>query len=170
MKQLHEWMDEYGESHQNKINKLIHWICVPIIMLSLIGILSKVSISSHAIAISLGSGELISQYATLFLPLDLGNIIIVIAFIYYLRMSVPMAAGMFVIGIVIRLICAIISSTFITNDIYIYISIFFIAWIGQFIGHKIEGKKPSFIKDIQFLLIGPAWLLSYIYQKFGVRY
>ena len=33
-----------------------------------------------------------------------------------------------------------------------------IAWIGQFIGHKIEGAKPSFFEDLQFLLIGPAWV------------
>ena len=48
--------------------------------------------------------------------------------------------------------------------------IFVIAWIGQFIGHKIEGKKPSFFEDIQFLLIGPAWLLSFIYNKLGIKY
>ena len=48
--------------------------------------------------------------------------------------------------------------------------IFVIAWIGQFIGHKIEGKKPSFIEDLQFLLIGPAWLLSFIYKKIGIKY
>lgn len=48
--------------------------------------------------------------------------------------------------------------------------IFVLAWIGQFIGHNIEGKKPSFIKDIQFLLIGPAWLLHFIFGKLGIKY
>ena len=48
--------------------------------------------------------------------------------------------------------------------------VFIAAWIGQFIGHKIEGKKPSFLKDIVFLLIGPAWLLSKIYRKVGLKY
>ena len=48
--------------------------------------------------------------------------------------------------------------------------IFIIAWIGQFIGHKIEGKKPSFFQDIQFLLIGPAWLIGFIYRRFNIRY
>jgi uncharacterized membrane protein YGL010W len=42
--------------------------------------------------------------------------------------------------------------------------------VGQFIGHKIEGKKPSFFKDILFLLIGPLWLLSFIYKKVGISY
>jgi len=48
--------------------------------------------------------------------------------------------------------------------------LFVVAWIGQFIGHKIEGKKPSFLNDIVFLLIGPAWLLHFIYKKLGIRY
>ena len=52
----------------------------------------------------------------------------------------------------------------------VYITVFIFAWIGQFIGHKIEGKKPSFFEDIQFLLIGPAWLLSFIYKKIGIKY
>ena len=50
------------------------------------------------------------------------------------------------------------------------LAIFVLAWVGQFIGHKIEGKKPSFLKDLQFLLIGPAWLLSFIYKKLNIRY
>ena len=49
------------------------------------------------------------------------------------------------------------------------LAIFIVAWIGQFIGHKIEGKKPSFFEDLQFLLIGPAWLLSFIYNKLGIK-
>ena len=49
-------------------------------------------------------------------------------------------------------------------------AIFVLAWIGQFIGHKIEGEKPSFFEDLQFLLIGPDWLLGAIYQKLGIRY
>ena len=53
---------------------------------------------------------------------------------------------------------------------FIYLSIFIGSWIGQFIGHKIEGKKPSFFEDLQFLLIGPAWLLSFIYKKIGIKY
>jgi len=48
--------------------------------------------------------------------------------------------------------------------------LFVLAWIGQFIGHKIEGKKPSFLEDLQFLMIGPAWLIGYIYKKLKIRY
>jgi uncharacterized membrane protein YGL010W len=47
--------------------------------------------------------------------------------------------------------------------------IFVAGWIGQFIGHAIEGKRPSFAKDIVFLLIGPLWLLGHLYRGLGIR-
>ena len=47
---------------------------------------------------------------------------------------------------------------------------FVILWIMQFVGHHIEGKKPSFFKDIQFLLIGPAWVIGFIYDRLGIDY
>jgi uncharacterized membrane protein YGL010W len=50
------------------------------------------------------------------------------------------------------------------------VGIFVVAWIGQFVGHKIEGKKPSFLEDLQFLLIGPAWLMHFIFKKMGIRF
>ncbi len=54
--------------------------------------------------------------------------------------------------------------------LWISIAVFIGSWILQFIGHKIEGKKPSFLKDIQFLLIGPAWLMHFIYKKLNIKY
>ena len=50
------------------------------------------------------------------------------------------------------------------------LAIFVVAWIGQFIGHAIEGRRPSFFKDLQFLLIGPIWLLAFVYRSIGLRY
>ena len=46
--------------------------------------------------------------------------------------------------------------------------LFVLAWVGQFIGHKIEGKKPSFFEDLQFLLVGPVWLLRFVYERMGL--
>jgi uncharacterized membrane protein YGL010W len=48
--------------------------------------------------------------------------------------------------------------------------VFVVAWILQFVGHNIEGKKPSFLKDVQFLLIGPAWILCFVYKKLNIKF
>ena len=81
-----------------------------------------------------------------------------------------MAVGMFIIGFTLLAGNAYIDTNFKTPLWKTSLMIFIVAWIGQFIGHKIEGKKPSFLQDLQFLLIGPAWLLSFIYNKFGIKY
>ena len=81
-----------------------------------------------------------------------------------------MALGMFTIGFFILLGIYCIENIIPLSLWKISLFVFTIAWIGQFVGHKIEGKKPSFFQDIQFLLIGPAWLLSFIYNKYGIKY
>ena len=48
--------------------------------------------------------------------------------------------------------------------------LFVAAWVFQFAGHEVEGRKPSFFKDLQFLLIGPAWLMHFIYRRLGIPY
>lgn len=51
------------------------------------------------------------------------------------------------------------------NLIYASLIIFILSWIGQFYGHKIEGAKPSFLKDLEFLLIGPLWVIKKLNKK-----
>ena len=157
MKTIYDWLDAYGESHQNSINKKIHWICVPMIMVSLLGFLSIVNFS---FIVNQGTYRI-----------ELAGILIILAVIFYLRLSIPIALGMFVFsGLCIQII-NILESNYDNYELFkIYIIVFVVAWIGQFIGHKIEGKKPSFFDDLKFLLIGPAWLLSFIYKKIGIKY
>lgn len=98
-------------------------------------------------------------------------IIVTLAFIfYYLKLSKVMAAGMFLIAVFLLLGNYLMQSYLEIALWKISLVIFGVAWVGQFMGHKIEGRKPSFFEDIQFLLIGPAWLLSFIYTKFNIKY
>ena len=150
MKSVQDWLDAYGESHQNPINKKIHWICVPLIMLSLLGLLWMISIPLHVK-----------------LPyFNVCTLLIGLVSIYYFRLSVPMGIGMLLISFFMIFIIVQINHF----GAIPYIIIFISAWIGQFIGHEIEGKKPSFLKDLQFLLIGPLWLLSQAYNALGIKY
>ncbi|MHB8570343.1 MAG: Mpo1-like protein, partial [Metallibacterium sp.] len=48
--------------------------------------------------------------------------------------------------------------------------VFVLAWIGQFIGHAIEGQRPSFLTDLAYLLIGPAWLVSKLLKRARIAY
>jgi uncharacterized membrane protein YGL010W len=160
MRTTEQWLSEYGESHTNHTNKLIHWICVPLIMFSIIGLLWSIP--------SAFLKNLFPVYYQDFV--NWGTLFLVLALVFYLRLSFVMFAGMLVIA---SLIAA--GNYFLEKNLQIplwvvSLIIFAGAWVGQFVGHKLEGKKPSFLKDIQFLLIGPAWLLSFLYKKMGISY
>ena len=160
MKSIEQWIEEYGESHQNPSNKAIHWICVPLIMLSLLALISIIPFPiSDFVLFSISSETILLNWTIIFLLFSI---------IFYLRLSFSIAIGMLLIAIV--MIASINWIEFFDPTIWkLSLFIFVVSWIGQFIGHKIEGKKPSFFEDLQFLLIGPAWLLSFIYKKIGIR-
>ena len=155
MRTLHQWLDEYGESHTNETNKLIHWICVPAIFFSITGLLYCIKLP---------------WLITSTLQLNVAMIVLLLTTVYYLSLSIPIGIGMFLLGIFCLALCYTVE-TFLPVPLWIFcIIIFIVAWIGQFYGHKVEGKKPSFLKDIQFLLIGPVWLMSFVYKKLGIPY
>lgn len=160
MRKIDQLLIEYGESHQNHTNKLIHWICVPLIFLSIIGMIWSVPNGFLSSLGDSGTYELVN-WATICLTLVL---------LYYLMLSVPLFIGMLLV------IALFISAVYALDQIQavplwaISLIIFLIAWVGQFYGHKIEGKKPSFFKDLQFLLIGPAWLMHFIFKKLQIPY
>lgn len=163
MKTIEQWLTEYAESHQNIINKRIHWIAVPTIMFTLLGMLWSIPSGSiqSLLPESLGQSRLFLNWATIF---------VLVTGIFYLRLSIPMFLGMMTMVAVMLAGVYFISLSGISTLISISVGVFVVAWIFQFIGHKIEGKKPSFFKDLQFLLIGPAWCLSYFYKKVGISY
>ena len=149
MNSVQDWLDAYGKSHKNPINKKIHWVCVPLIMLSLLGLLWPLSLN-------------LSSY------FNAATVLIFLAGIYYFRLSISMGIGMLFMSFMMLSIIYYINQY--NLGLAPYLAIFSISWAGQFIGHKIEGKKPSFFEDLQFLLIGPLWLLSQLYNSLKIKY
>jgi uncharacterized membrane protein YGL010W len=152
MKTIDQWLGEYGESHKNPTNKLIHWICVPSIVFSILLMLLAIPVPSF-----------FNQFS-----LDWSKIIIILAIAYYMFLSTSLALGMTFVFWLMTLLGDFIAETSAYPVWGIGVVLFILAWAGQFYGHKIEGKKPSFLKDIQFLLIGPVWLLSFIYKRLNI--
>ena len=140
----------------NLTNKFIHWVCVPAIMFSLLTLLFSIPFFIER--------TWWANWAMVFL---------VLAWIYYARLSTIMLIGFIIIGgLMLWGIVSLYAATdYNAGKLALWaLVIFVVAWIGQFIGHKIEGKKPSFLQDLQFLLIGPAWLMSFIFKKVGIGY
>lgn len=155
MKTVQDWLDEYGESHRNPTNKRIHWICVPAIVLSLLGVLWALPFPSRV-----GAAVPWLNWATL---------LVAAALVYYVVLSPALALGMLAVSVGALLVVGWLAEQAGLFWLF-WVGVFVVAWVGQFVGHRIEGRKPSFFKDVQFLLIGPLWLLSFVYRRAGLPY
>lgn len=140
-RKVDQLLTHYGESHRNSTNELIHFIAIPLIMLSLVGMMY----AAHP---------------------WVAYVFIAASMVYYARLSmvffITMAAGSVLFLTLVHAMGE--------QRLNISIGIFVVAWIFQFIGHKIEGKKPSFFEDIQYLWVGPLFVLSKLFEKLGVRW
>lgn len=131
----------YELSHRNPVNEAIHCVAIPLIVLSLLGLLYAVH-PWVAYAVVLGS------------------------LVYYARLSAVFLVAMAAISA----ICLIIVRGMGSQVLAISAAIFVLAWIAQFVGHRIEGRKPSFFEDLQYLLVGPLFVLAVFFRKLGWRW
>lgn len=145
-----QWFAHYAESHQNPTNKAIHWICIPVILVTTLGLMQSIP---HPFG-----DQVLVHWGSLFSAL---------ALVFYFRLSWTIGLGMAAVtGTALAINGAIVAAGL--PLLAISGGVFFVAWLFQFVGHKVEGKKPSFFEDLQFLLVGPAWLLQFAYRKVGV--
>ena len=131
----------YGESHRHPRNEAIHCVAIPLIMLSLLGLIH----AAHPWA----------AYA-----------FVLASMAYYARLSLVFLVTMAVVSAVMLLIVRAMGA----QVLPISAAIFVLAWIAQFVGHRIEGKKPSFFEDLQYLWVGPLFVLSLLFRKFNIRW
>lgn len=135
-------LDHYSASHRHHTNEIIHWVCVPAIVFSFLGLLW----AAHPLA----------ALAAVLLSL-----------IYYAYLSSPFMLGMLLMTAAMLGLLYLLPGAAVLP---LSVAVFVLAWIGQFIGHKIEGKKPSFFEDVRYLLIGPLFVLGFFYRRFGIKY
>ena len=147
-----EWLDAYGECHRNPVNKAFHWVCVPAITVSVLALLSALPVPA-----ALGA-----------LRLDWAAVVVALAMVFYLRLSPRLALGMLLVSAAALAAIRAFAAAGVAPLWGAALAVFAIAWVGQFIGHAIEGKKPSFLDDVKFLLIGPIWLLADLYRRLGL--
>ena len=141
MRKVDELFGRYDQFHRSPANKAIHWICVPLIVWSVLGMLWAASpiVAYAAIGASM---------------------------VFYLWLSPLLALGM--VGVMALMVYPL--TLLGERALIVSIVVFVAAWIGQFIGHIIEGRKPAFLEDVRSLLVGPAWLLGFVYKRLGIVY
>ena len=153
-REVERWLGNYSEDHRNPLNVTIHWICVPLILWAVIALLWVVPVPPMLGRAGFWAG--VAMFAAL---------------VFYLRLSRALMFGMLIAFVLLGLVCEGLYRAFGPGALmWIAIAVFVGAWIGQFIGHKAEGRKPSFLTDLAYLLIGPAWLVAKVMRRIGVAY
>ncbi len=149
-----QYLGNYSEDHRNATNQLIHWLCVPVIVWSVVALL-------WVIPVPPGLGR----------PGLWAGLALAASMLYYLRLSRPLAfALLLAFSGLLALTWWLHQMVGSTLLLWSGIAAFVVAWIVQFIGHEIEGKRPSFLTDLTYLLIGPMWLMSKLFRRLGLSY
>lgn len=154
-------INEYEKTHMNPTNRKIHMICVPAIVFATLGLFWGISGLLWGPATT-------SISLPVFALLNAGTMGALLAGAYYARLNRQLFFIMTVYGLV---------SLAVTYGIHTHLGawtvfslsagVWLIAWVIQFIGHKIEGAKPSFLEDLVFLLVGPAFVIEKIFRTQG---
>lgn len=148
------FLGNYSEDHRNPTNQVVHWICVPLIVWTVVALLWLVPVPT-----ALGRQGFWAAAA------------MVVALMFYLKLSRPLALAMFLAFAALAAITWLLHGVLGDRGLlWAAIAVFVAAWIAQFIGHRIEGKRPSFLTDLVYLLIGPLWLVSKLFRRFGWAY
>ncbi len=154
MRTAEAWFSSYGRDHQNATNRTIHWVCVPLILWAAIAALWTVPVPS-AVGVP-GAWCLLAMAAAL---------------VFYGRMSKVIGVGMLAVFVVFGAATQVLFAGLgPTRLLGVAAAVFVVAWVGQFIGHKFEGKRPSFLTDLSYLLVGPAWLLGKALRRAGLAW
>lgn len=140
MKNTQAWLEEYGQSHRHPKNQMIHKICVPLIVWTVVALVWSIP----------WPFDLRANWALIFVFLTL---------IFYARLGFKPFAFMSVYAFLCLGLCYLLQRANVALFAWA-LGLFVVAWIFQFVGHKIEGQKPSFLKDLQFLLVGPLWVFK----------
>ncbi|KJV30068.1 DUF962 domain-containing protein [Luteibacter yeojuensis] len=155
MRDAATWFGNYSRDHQNPTNRLIHWVCVPAITWTVVAFVWLIPVPTF-----IGKPGFWAVFA-MFLAFCF----------YYYRLSrvigIAMAGAFVALGFLTDVLYRGLG---ISGLLWLAVVVFVVAWVGQFIGHKIEGRRPSFLTDLQYLLIGPAWLMSKALARAGVGY
>ncbi len=160
MRTAAQWLDDYGDSHRNHVNKALHWICVPVIAWCVLGLLWSLPFPG-GIRGAFPAAQPLANWAC---------VAVLAALFYYSVLSIRLALGALLLLAVMLWSIDVVERWSPLPLWSLCLLLFVAAWIGQFIGHAIEGRRPSFFKDVQFLMIGPLWLLADVYRRLGIRF
>jgi uncharacterized membrane protein YGL010W len=149
------WLQSYGVDHTHPGNRLLHWICVPLMVVSVVGLLWSLPVPEH--------------FARAPSVLNWGTLFLMATIVYYFLMSLRLALGMlpFLLGVIliVNWLAALTPRLWALCTVLLLV-----ASVGLFVGHQLEGRRGSVLRDLYYLMLGPIWLLATVYRRLRVPY
>ncbi|MFK2902828.1 DUF962 domain-containing protein [Dyella ginsengisoli] len=153
MRTMQDWLDSYSADHQNPINQRLHWLCVPPIVWSVIALLWTIPVPARFLQ-----------------PGAWAVLAMVLAFAWYWKRSHRLGGALLLAFAALALLTGLLFNRLgAANLRWSALAVFVVAWIGQFVGHQFEGRRPSFLTDLSYLLVGPAWLMEKLLRRLGFK-
>jgi len=153
MRTMQDWLDSYSADHRNPVNQRLHWLCVPPIVWTVVALLWTVPVPSAWARP--GAWAVLAMF---------------LAFVWYYRLSRRLGLALLVAFALLALFTGwLYGALGAANLRWLAVGVFVLAWIGQFVGHAFEGRRPSFFTDLSYLLVGPAWLMEKLLRRLGFR-
>lgn len=153
MRTMQDWLDSYSADHQNPINQRLHWLCVPPIVWSVIALLWTIPVPARFL--QPGAWAVLAMF---------------LAFAWYWKRSHRLGGALLLAFAALALLTGLLFNRLGGVDLrWLALAVFVVAWIGQFIGHQFEGRRPSFLTDLSYLLVGPAWLMEKLLRRLGFK-
>jgi uncharacterized membrane protein YGL010W len=147
LRTVDDWLVRYGASHRHPVNRKLHFMCIPAIVFSVFCGLKAIPIGGDYV--------------------NAASVVAALALAYYFRLSWRLALGVAVVYALFYAGAAALGAVYGSKLAAIAAAIFVLGWIGQFVGHHLEGVRPALFEDLQFLLIGPLWELAHAYRALG---
>lgn len=151
MRTMQDWLDSYSADHRHRTNQALHWLCVPLIVWAVLALLWSVPMPP-----AFGRPGFWAAMA------------MVLAFAWYWKHSHRLGGALLLAFVLLGALCEWLYRRLGPVDLRaLALAVFVLAWIGQFVGHRFEGRRPSFLTDLSYLLIGPAWLMEKLLRRLG---
>ncbi|MGN6384114.1 MAG: DUF962 domain-containing protein [Dyella sp.] len=153
MRTMQDWLDSYSADHQHPVNQRLHWLCVPPIVWSVIALLWTIPVPPRFLQ-----------------PGAWAVLAMVLAFAWYWKRSHRLGGALLLAFALLALLTGLLFNRYgAANLRWGALIVFVVAWIGQFVGHQFEGRRPSFLTDLSYLLVGPAWLMEKLLRRLGFK-
>ena len=134
---LQAHFSDYSAFHRTPGNQACHYVGIPLIVLSLFALLSRVPL------FDLGG-----------FTVTLAEVVLVAATIYYLTLDAALAVMMLMTSVVLAAVGRVL-------PLSAAVVLFVLGWVFQFVGHYVyEKKSPAFFRNFAHLLVGPLWILA----------